>query len=93
MLELKSALEEVLATRLGLDKVVPHDELVAKARAAGLVDEEQAGDLAGALATLAQIETMLVMRRRGVMDRVRDRDVLAMAARVDALLGAWEARA
>jgi hypothetical protein len=93
MLELKSALEEVLATRLGLDKVLPHDELVARARAAGLLAGDAAADLAGVLATLAQIESMLVMQRRGVMDRVRDRDVLAMAVRVDALLGALEAHA
>jgi hypothetical protein len=86
MLELKSALEEELALRLRLDRPLAHNELVAKARAAGLVDEAGAQTLARALAQLARIEGLLVTRRRGLVERVRDRDVLAMAARVNDLL-------
>jgi hypothetical protein len=88
VLELKSALEEELATRLGLDRVPPHDELVAKLRGANLLDAEHAHALTKLLANLARMETMLVMRRRGAAERVREGDVLALAARVRELLGA-----
>jgi hypothetical protein len=88
ILELKSALEEELATRLALERVPAHDELVAKARAARLLDEEGAGELGRLLASLAQMETMLVMRRRPILERLRDADVFAIAARVRGLLGA-----
>jgi hypothetical protein len=88
MLELKSALEEQLATRLGLDRVPSQQELVAGVRAAGLLDDEKARLLSTVLGSLARIETMLVMHRRGVTDRVRDADVLEMAARVEQLLAA-----
>jgi hypothetical protein len=91
MLELKSALEEQVATRLGLDRVPSHDELVEKVRSAGLLDDEGLNALASILGRLANVETMLVMHRRGVMDRVRDKDVVTMAARVDELLGAIDA--
>jgi hypothetical protein len=88
ILELKSALEEELATRLALERVPAHDELVAKAKAARLLDEATAEELAGLLASLAQMETMLVMRRRPILERLRDADVFAVAARVRGLLGA-----
>jgi hypothetical protein len=87
ILELKSALEEELATRLALERVPAHDELVAKARAAQLLDEATAEELARLLASLAQMETMLVMRRRPILERLRDADVFAIAARVRGLLG------
>jgi hypothetical protein len=87
ILELKSALEEELATRLALERVPAHDELVAKARAARMLDETGAGELARLLASLAQMETMLVMRRRPILERLRDADVFAVAARVRGLLG------
>ena len=88
MLELKSALEEVLSTRLGLDRPPSHEELVAKVHAAGLLDATHVASLTRLLAHLARIESLLLLRRRGSVERVRDADVLAVAARVDELLDA-----
>lgn len=88
MLELKSALEEDLATRLGLDRAPSHDELVQRVRAAGLLDDDRVRVLARLLDNLARVENLLVVRRRGVLDRVRDADVVAVAARVRDLLDA-----
>jgi len=59
ILELKSALEEELATRLGLDRVPPRDELVAKVRAEGLVDPLQLRTLTELLAELGRFETLV----------------------------------
>jgi hypothetical protein len=87
MLELKSALEEELATRLAFDRVPPHDELVARARAASVLDEDGAQELSSLLASLAHMETLLAMHRRPVLERVRDADVFAVAARVREILG------
>jgi hypothetical protein len=86
MLELKSCLEEDLATRLGLDRPPGHDVLVARARSAGLLDAAQADELARVLAHLGRVEASLVTRQRSAADRVRDADVLRMAARVRDLL-------
>jgi hypothetical protein len=88
MLELKSALEEDLSTRLGLDHPPAHEELVAKVQAAGLLDETHVASLTRLLAQLARIESLLLMKRRGSVERVRDADVLAVAARVHELLEA-----
>ncbi len=87
MLELKSALEEELATRLALDRVPPRDELVEKARAARVLDETAADDVSRLLASLAHMEAALGMHRRPVLERVRDGDVLSVAARVREILG------
>jgi hypothetical protein len=88
ILELKSALEEDFATRLGFDRPPPHEELVARARAAQLLDAEQAARLASLLGTLTRIEGLLLQRRRGAVGRIRDADVVAMAARVRDMLDA-----
>ena len=88
ILELKSALEEDLATRLGLDRPAPHDELVARVRRAKIVDPEQVASLARLLASLTRIEGLLLQRRRGAAGRVRDADVMAMAQRVREMLDA-----
>ncbi|HEY1693535.1 MAG TPA: DUF4350 domain-containing protein [Polyangiaceae bacterium] len=88
MLELKSCLEEDLATRLGMDRPPPHDILVARARSAGLVDATQADELTHLLARFARIEASLLTRQRSAADRVRDADVLRMAARMRNLLDA-----
>jgi len=98
MLELKSALEEQLATRLGLERTPTHDDLVARTRAAGLLGEDDARGLASLLASLAEIETMHVARRqrgqRGQrpIGRLRDADVVAVAERVRGLLEAVDTR-
>jgi hypothetical protein len=94
ILELKSALEENLATHLGLDRPPPHDELVARVRAENLLDAEHAASLESLLATLTRIEALLLQRghgrsgRNGIVGRVRDSDVVAMASRVRELLDA-----
>lgn len=88
MLELKSALEEQLATRLGLDRAPPHDELVAKVRAARLLDAEDTLSLSRLLAELGRIEAFFarLARPREPIGRIRDAEVIAMAARVRELL-------
>jgi len=87
MLELKSALEEDLTTRLGLERTPSPDILVAKVRAAHLLDEDGSRDLARVLETLASFETALGGHRRRV-ERLRDAQVVALAARVRNLLAA-----
>jgi hypothetical protein len=88
ILELKSALEEELATRLGLDRAPPADQLVARLRAARLLDESGARALSRLLATMARVERRLGARagftRQPALrrDGPSDRDVLAMAAEV-----------
>jgi hypothetical protein len=88
MLEMKSALEEDIATRLGLDRAPPAEELAKRARAAGLLDAEQAEALARLLKMLGEMETALSLHQRRAIDRVRDADVSAVAARVRDLLEA-----
>jgi hypothetical protein len=91
VLELKSALEEELSTRLGLERPPPHEELLAKVRAARLLDASHLVTLERLLAHLAHVESLLVMRRRGAVERVRDAEVLAVAARVREVLDAVRA--
>ncbi len=101
MLELKSALEEDVATRLGLDRAPPPDELAKLARNAGLLDAEQSERLARVLEMLTGMETSFTMgasaradvagagAARGlVRRRVRDADVAMVAKRVRDLLEA-----
>jgi hypothetical protein len=88
VLELKSAIEEELATRLGLDKAPPHDILVAKVRAAGLMGDDAANALAGLLETLTRLEVSFVGRSRLAFARMRDAEVIAVAARAREVLAA-----
>jgi hypothetical protein len=87
LLEYKSALEEDLATRLGLDRAPPADQLLARVRAAGLLDASGLDALDQLLKTLAHVEGLLVVHRRGTAQRVRDADVLEVARRVSDLEG------
>jgi len=84
ILELKSALEEEIATRLGLERTPPPDQLVARLRAARMLDESGARALSRLLATMARVEVELGRRARGPLgrDRPTDAEVLAMAAQV-----------
>jgi hypothetical protein len=88
MLEMKNALEEDIATRLGLDRAPSGDDLAKRARAAGLLDAQQAEALARLLKMLGEMENALSMQQRRAIDRVRDADVVAVAARVKVLLEA-----
>jgi hypothetical protein len=91
MVELKSALEEDLAMRLGLDRVPSREELVVSAHNRGMFDDKRARELSELLEALGKMEMLLELRRRGVADRVRDTHVLAMSARIRALLDAARA--
>jgi hypothetical protein len=89
MLELKSALEEELMTRLSLDRVPAREDLVEKVRAAGVLTEENAEDLDLLLASLSAIEAAVGTERRGdglVRPRIRETDVRSVAARVHRIL-------
>ncbi len=88
MLEMKSALEEELTGRLGLDRAPAPAELAGRARSAGLLDAAHAEALARLLTTLSNLELALAARRRRTIERVRDADVFAVAERVRGLLGA-----
>jgi hypothetical protein len=88
MLEMKNALEEEVATRLGLDRAPPAEELAKQARAAGLLDAQQAEAMARLLKRLGEMEIALSMQKRRVIERVRDADVAAVAARVRDLMEA-----
>jgi uncharacterized protein DUF4350 len=98
ILELKSALEEQLATRLGLDHVPPREELVGKVRSEGLVDPRQLRALSELLADLGRIETLFaqdaavgrpVARRLGG-GAIGTARVVAVAAQIRALLDVLE---
>jgi hypothetical protein len=88
MLELKSALEEQMATRLGLDRAPPHDVLVAKLSAEGLLGEDQVRSLSGLLRELEQVEAAFapIGRPPRPVERIRDARVIAFAARVQEML-------
>ena len=81
LIELKAALEEALATRLGLDRAPPHDELAAKLLATGVLDRGGAQSLSSLLGRLE----LAPMGRTG---RVRDANVIAAASEVGELLKA-----
>jgi hypothetical protein len=93
MLELKSALEEELATRLGLDRAPSREQIVAKVRTERLLDDEDAEALATLLARFARIEDLWAagQRGRGRMRDMRDGEVNAAAGEVSRLLAAVDA--
>jgi hypothetical protein len=90
ILELKSALEERLVSALGLERTPPAEELVAKVRAARIFDDERTGDFAQLLGELGRIEAQFarLTRTPAPAPRVRDAQVMAVAARMRGLLGA-----
>jgi hypothetical protein len=94
LLELKAALEEALATHLGLDRAPPHDELVAKVLAADVLDESGAQSLSALLGRLERLEAVFagLARASGRIERVRDANVIAVAAEVRQLLEAARQR-
>lgn len=105
VLELKSALEEQLATRLGLDVVPTQAELLDEVARRGMLDAEGVRTLRRLLLRMSNVETMLVSQRKTgatsvheklqdkVQDRrVRDQEVLSMARTVSMLLARIEER-
>lgn len=90
--ELKIAIEEQLATSLGLENVLPHQELVARVRAAGLLDPDQTRTLAEVLQRLSRLAARFAKPRPMPFDRVRDAEMRSTARAVRTLLAAVDAR-
>lgn len=85
ILELKSALEEELATKLGLPRAPSADQLVARLRAARMLDEKGGRALLHLLASMARIETRLARRAGGpafLRESPSDAEVIRVAAHV-----------
>ena len=94
VLELKSALEEQLTAILGLPKVPGHQELLAQVAARRLLDTEGVRALRRLLLRMSNVETMVVFQRSGGMvQSVRDNEVVSIARTVKQLLDAAEAGA
>jgi hypothetical protein len=88
LLELKSALEEELTILLGLERVPAADVLVAHVIGSRLLDADAARSLRQLLLRMAKIETMMLSHQKAGLARVRDREVVAIAATVNELLAA-----
>lgn len=94
VLELKSALEEQLTSILGLPKVPGHTELMTQVQARGLLDAEGVVALRRLLLRMSNVETMVVFQRSGGMVQpIRDNEVVSIARTVKQLLDAAEASA
>ena len=94
VLELKSALEEQLTSILGLPKVPGHTELMTQVQARGLLDAEGVVALRRLLLRMSNVETMVVFQRSGGMVQpIRDNEVVSIARTVKQLLDAAEAAA
>ncbi|OJY31510.1 MAG: hypothetical protein BGO98_15885 [Myxococcales bacterium 68-20] len=94
VLELKSALEEQLTTLLGLSKVPGHQDLLDQISARGLLDAEGLHTLRRLLLRMSNVETMVVFQRSGGMvQSVRDNEVVSIARTVKQLLDAAQAGA
>ncbi len=93
VLELKSALEEQLTAVLGLPKVPGHQELLLQVAGRRLLDAEGVHSLRRLLLRMSNVETMVVFQRSGGMVQpIRDHEVVSMARTVKELLAAAEAQ-
>jgi hypothetical protein len=91
LVELKSAVEEALATRLGMDRLTRREELVARAAESGLLGPDAARSLGQLLARLGRAEDALARRDRGGLERfgrVSDAELAGLAATAHAILAA-----
>jgi len=92
VLELKSALEEQLTSILGAGKVPPHTELLEQVGSRGLLDKEGVVALRRLLLRMSSVETMVVFQRSGGMVQpIRDQEVVSIARTVTQLLDAARA--
>jgi hypothetical protein len=92
ILELKSALEEQLTMLLGLAKVPGHQDLLHQIQERGLLDAEGLHTLRRVLLRMSNVETMIVFQRSGGMvQSVRDAEVISIARTVKQILDAAEA--
>jgi hypothetical protein len=93
VLELKSALEEQLTSLLGLGKVPGHQELLSLVAERHLLDAEGLHTLRRLLLRMSNVETMVVFQRSGGMvQSVRDNEVVSIAHGVKQVLDAAHAR-
>jgi hypothetical protein len=93
ILELKSALEEQLTTMLGLDKVPGQQDLLARVHDEGLLDAEGMHTLRRLLLRMGSVETMIVFQRNGgIVQSVRDQEVVSIGRTVKQLLESAQAR-
>ena len=94
ILELKSALEEQLTTLLGLSKVPGHQELAKQIAERKLLDADGLHALSRLLLRMSNVETMVVYQRSGGMvQSVRDNEVVSMARTMTELLAIAQERA
>jgi hypothetical protein len=94
VLELKSALEEQLTTFLGLAKVPGQQELLSLVAEQRLLDAEGVHTLRRLLLRMSNVETMVVFQRSGGMvQSVRDSEVVSIARTVKQLLDTAEGNA
>ncbi len=87
VLELKSALEEQLASQLGLAVVPGPNDLLAEVSRRGLLDSEGMVTLRRVLLRMVSVESMLVSQRSGgTVTPIRDHEVLTLARTVARLV-------
>jgi hypothetical protein len=86
MLELKSALEEDLCGLLDLDHAPGVDELVTRAAKAGVLDAEGLRALKRLLLRMANVEMLALSKQSGALERVRDREIVAVSREAKELL-------
>lgn len=92
LVELRNALEEQLATRLGLDRIVAHDRLIARALEAGLLDAERAKALGALLKQLARFQVPMPGGRHSRLSRPSDAELREAVHRVRSVLAAVDAQ-
>lgn len=94
VLELKSALEEQLTSIMGLAKVPPHKDMLEAVERRGLLDAEGVHTLRRLLLRMSNVETMVVFQRSGGMvQAIRDNEVVSIAKTVRQILDAVESNA
>jgi hypothetical protein len=94
ILELKSALEEQLTSMLGLSRVPGQTELMSEVTNQRLLDTEGVHTLRRLLLRMSSVETMVVFQRSGGMVQpIRDNEVVSIARTVRQLLDAAQANA
>jgi hypothetical protein len=89
LVELRRALEEEIGIRLGLDRPAPHRELVARARARGMLGESDAKDLDRIFAAL-RLAGDEPKHRWPPLKRLKRAEIVALVERSRDLLAAMD---
>jgi hypothetical protein len=92
LFELKSALEERLASLLGLEELPPQPTLFTKVEAAGLLTSSELAVMKSVCGRLAEVETIVISSRPEAFAKVKDDEVKRIARIIFELLGAAEGR-